>query len=108
MQKGNPEAMGILHNSINSLSILKNNQPSLLCEPIKGNLTANGRRPAQPKFYDTSRKKIGSQSVKNKISEVFKSINLSTLNGAVRSFRRQLKETFFPYFESKAERPVFY
>jgi hypothetical protein len=38
------------------ISIIQNDEPSLLCDLVKTNCTTNGRNPGMPSFFDTSRK----------------------------------------------------
>ena len=69
-------------------------------------MTVNGRREAQPSFFDTSRRKIGRQSIENRLGEVFKPVNFDWYGRPITkpTMRRKLKETYFPYFKNNDTR----
>jgi hypothetical protein len=82
------------------ITITQNKEPSLLHDLIMTNCTTNERKPGVAAFFDTSRRKIGRQSIHNRIGETFKRINFGWLgikNGKA-TVRRKLKSVFFPYF----------
>jgi hypothetical protein len=83
-------------------SIIRNQEPSLLYNLIVNNISTNSRKPNRPTFYDTSKKKIGRQSIQNRLAELFKAVSEDWFEcGASKDALRILfKKTFFPYFKT--------
>lgn len=86
-------------------SILRDGEPSLLFDLIRGNSATSGRQPSRPTFFDTSRKKIGRQSIQNRIGDVFKRVKSDWLEKGKSkdALRIELKRAFFPYFQSQCK-----
>ncbi len=81
------------------ISIMQNGGPSLLYDLLTANCTI-GRRDKIASFHDTSRRKIGRQSVQNRLHETFKQIRFVWKDTDISkaTIRRRLKSSFFPYF----------
>jgi len=82
-------------------TVIKNmsNVNSPLFEICKSNSYQTQRKPGQYFFFDNSRNKIGKNSINNRITEQFKSINFQWLNMSENQIRINLKKTFFEYFK---------
>jgi hypothetical protein len=84
-----------------AISILVTKQPGLLHDSIDGNISINGRRTNRPSFYDSSRTRIGRQSIENCLTETFKNLQDVDWLGTGLSkdaIRVRLKRMFFPYY----------
>ncbi len=86
-----------------TMSIIQNKQPSLLYDLLMTNCTINSRSEARPSFYDTSRRKIGRQSIHNRVGDVFRSVNFAWFKKDLskNSVRSNLKQIFFPYYKNE-------
>ena len=84
-------------------SILHNRAPSLLYDLLLENNTMNSRNPGQRTFFDTSSRKIGRQSLQNRLKEPFTNINEDWYMCGITkgTMRVVMKKAFFPYYEKQ-------
>jgi hypothetical protein len=82
------------------MSIIQNEQPSLLYVLLMTNCTVGSRSEGKPSFCDTSGRKIGKQSIHNRIGDVFRNVIFDWFRKDMNkdAIRTRLKQTFFPYF----------
>ncbi len=85
-------------------SIMQNQEPSLLFELITGNSTWNDRKPGRRDFYDTSRLRVGRQSLQNRLREPFRMMRGDWYGTGLTkdAIRVRMKESFFPYYTRTA------
>jgi hypothetical protein len=79
------------------ISVINSTNPFCLFHDLVSHAVIERRCPLQPSFFDTSRSRIGRQSIANRISTIFKNVNFDW-NGVDLSkdqLRRLLKTTFF-------------
>jgi len=82
------------------IKIIERNSPAWLCKDLKSSMYVNERRIKRPTFHDRSRHKIGKQCLKNRLTSIFKCVDLDWhgLNLGNDTLRVGLKKSFFPYF----------
>jgi hypothetical protein len=88
--------------------IIRNQEPSLLYSLIANNALSNSRRFNRPSLYDTSRKKVGRQSIHNQLIDLYKTLNEDWFEcGASKdSLRILFKKTFSCILLLKMTRPL--
>ena len=100
-RRATPQQWGYYATASTAANILWNREPSLLFDLIHGNMTTNRRRPARPNFFDTSRRKIGRQSLHNRIGRV--EADWMEAGRSKDAVRVDLKNAFFPYYMTEAQ-----
>jgi len=78
------------------IKVLKSGKPTRLHGFLQENRYQTRRKPDQSRFYNSARKKIGGQSIKNRLDNTFAKLdgNWKTLDSDD-SIRRYLKKLFF-------------
>ena len=81
-------------------SILFNQEPQKLFAELLSEMTFNDRKPGIPRFYDSSRTKIGRQSLKNRVGETASMIKEDWCVDNISKDRLRVifKKSFFSYF----------
>ena len=104
-RRATPRQWGYYTTASTTANILRNREPSLLFDLVQGNMTSNRRRPARPSFFDTTRRKIGRQSLQNRIGETFKRVEADWMEArrSKAAVRIDLKRAFFPYFVTETQ-----
>jgi len=74
-----------------------NSKTSLIKDSCSENFYQINQKPYQIFFFDASRIRIEKNSLKNRISEVFKAINFPWLTLKYETLRPKLKKIFFDY-----------
>lgn len=86
-------------------SIIHNREPSLLYDLLFENSTMNSRSPGLRTFFDTSRRKIGRQSLQNRLKEPFTNVKEEWYMCGISkdTMRVIMKRAFFPYYNRQQE-----
>ena len=82
-------------------SILLNKEPLHLYNGILSEMTLNERKPLRPRFYDSSRTKVGKQALKNRIADTASRIQEDWYSNNITKdqLRTIFKRAFFSYFD---------
>jgi len=94
--RGNPDAMSNFNLAKQMCNIINSGLPSRLYGHLCGNLFFERRHPNRGLFYDDSVRKIGKQSLKNRLSNVSKCLKFDWLMQSKDYVRINLKKTFLP------------
>jgi hypothetical protein len=97
--RADPEEMSYFNQAKILAKMVINRTPSRLYENVMQNSYTERRYPGRVLFYDSSHKKIGRQSFKNRLSAVSKQMKSEWLFSNQNSLRVLLKKHFFKYYK---------
>ena len=85
-------------------TVILTEEPKVLHDAIQQQMTVNDRKPGRPKFYDSSRLKVGRQSLQNRIGETATLISEVWISREISrdKLRIILKTAFFSYYKKSS------